>query len=217
MSREPLQHELADDLESFLHVLGWVALRFTRHSMTPKALTSLLNNMFDDSYSEDDGYARGGSTKESYLVSGKMTKNAGFSDSILTALIKDVTDTCAVRYIDPPSDDELAEYHKMQKEQPEYLNSTVWLHTAAKRYERDFEALSSSTWMLKRFEDSAVKLSMLPGTGPSKANPLSFDTPASRKRKSSESDALVKAMPKQKKRFPIAREEETNEDDTEEM
>ena len=48
-------HTLMDDLESFLHVLSWVALWFTPHDLSSKALTDLLANMFDHSYEDDDG------------------------------------------------------------------------------------------------------------------------------------------------------------------
>src|ERR1700722_15350372 len=64
MSPKPPVHTLADDLDSFLHVLSWVALRFTSHDLDSKALTDLLTTMFDHSYEGEDGSARGGLTKK---------------------------------------------------------------------------------------------------------------------------------------------------------
>ena len=47
-------HTFVDNLESFLHMLSWVALQFTPHDLSSKALTNLLANMFDHSYKDDD-------------------------------------------------------------------------------------------------------------------------------------------------------------------
>jgi hypothetical protein len=42
MSSKTPVRTLADDLESFLHVSSWVALRFSPHGLTSTALTDLL-------------------------------------------------------------------------------------------------------------------------------------------------------------------------------
>jgi hypothetical protein len=103
-------HTLTDDLESFLHVLSWVALRFTPHGLSTAALTHLLDSVFDHSY-EDDGFARGGNIKSGYLIGGQVTKS-NFQQEKLSKLIKVLTATCAVRYEDPPSDEDLKLYHE---------------------------------------------------------------------------------------------------------
>ena len=36
------KHELVDDLESFLHVVTWVALCFSPHNLSQKSLEGLL-------------------------------------------------------------------------------------------------------------------------------------------------------------------------------
>jgi hypothetical protein len=105
-------HTLADDLESFLHVLSWVALRFTPHGLSTKALTDLLVSMFDHSY-EEDGFARGGDIKRDCLIGGRVMKS-NFQQEKLSTLIKVLTATCAVRYEDPPSDEDLKLYRDYQ-------------------------------------------------------------------------------------------------------
>ena len=59
-------HTLADDLESFLHVLTWVALRFTPHELNPAELTRLMADVFDTSYTWQ-GIVWGGDRKREYI------------------------------------------------------------------------------------------------------------------------------------------------------
>ncbi|KAF8523328.1 hypothetical protein BU17DRAFT_63898 [Hysterangium stoloniferum] len=51
----------ADDLESFFHVLVWIALRYTKHGFFKNALTDMLHAAFDHHYLDPDGDAKGGS------------------------------------------------------------------------------------------------------------------------------------------------------------
>jgi hypothetical protein len=53
-------HTIADDLESFLHVLSWVILRFIPNTRSPRQLTDTLHRVYDHSYEGDDGSAKGG-------------------------------------------------------------------------------------------------------------------------------------------------------------
>ncbi|KIP01929.1 hypothetical protein PHLGIDRAFT_122921 [Phlebiopsis gigantea 11061_1 CR5-6] len=79
-------HEVADDLESAVYVLLQMALRFQRHSKTPRIdpdaltmdelreannlnepLASFVSNFFDAQHECEDGYWYGGETKRSWL------------------------------------------------------------------------------------------------------------------------------------------------------
>lgn len=83
----PLAHTLTDDLESFLHVLSWVALRFTPHQLTTKDLTDLLVTVFDNAYVEDDGCPRGGRAKRNFMK-GNDISECGFNHPILPKLFE---------------------------------------------------------------------------------------------------------------------------------
>ncbi|KAJ3543935.1 hypothetical protein NM688_g5800 [Phlebia brevispora] len=87
-------HELSDDLESFVHVLTWLALRFHEHQFTPPACLQpdakaedifkansendglcLYKSVFFDSEYVEVGceYHKGGQTKLSSIIEGKLT------------------------------------------------------------------------------------------------------------------------------------------------
>ncbi|KAK0482265.1 hypothetical protein IW261DRAFT_1026447 [Armillaria novae-zelandiae] len=47
-------HTVADDLESFLHVLTWVAILFTPNSMSPEDLTAIIQLCYEDIWGAPD-------------------------------------------------------------------------------------------------------------------------------------------------------------------
>jgi hypothetical protein len=98
--------------------------------------------MFDDSY-EDGGFARGGDIKMSYLIVGRVTKS-NFQQEKLSTLIKVLTATCAVRYEDPPSDEDLKLYRDYQVQQSDLLHNPLITNSVAARYEQKIAALGSS-------------------------------------------------------------------------
>jgi hypothetical protein len=112
MSSTPPIHTLADDLESFLHVLSWVALRFTPHDLDSKSLTDHLIDMFDHLYEGEDKFSRGGLSKMAYIVAGVIPKSR-FHHPILPMLLTELTGTWAVHYEDCPSEKELEAYHEL--------------------------------------------------------------------------------------------------------
>jgi hypothetical protein len=203
-------HTLADDLESFLHVLSWVALRFTPHGLSTKALTDLLVSMFDHSY-EDDGFARGGNIKKNYLIGGEVT-TSNFQQEKISTLIKVLTATCAVRYEDPPSDEDLKLYRDYQVQQSDLLQNphitssvaaiyeALGLSSVAARYEQKMAALSSSDWMIKTFDDALADRNSWPSDDKSAPNPLVSRGPPGRKRKADDGD-VVPEFPVQRMRF----------------
>jgi len=200
MSSKPPVHTLADDLESFLHVLSWVALRFMRHDLSSKALTSLLVDMFDHSF-EDDGMARGGISKRNYLIGGQVLQS-GFHHPILPKLLEDLTATCAVRYEKPPSDEDLAEFHKMRLEQPQMLEVGFVRNSAVAQYEGRKAALETSDWMLTTLAKSLDIRNTWPLDDKSLANPLFRRIPRGRKRKSDDGD-VTPELPRQRIRFSL--------------
>ena len=95
-------HNREDDLESFYHVLNWMALRYTSHTLDPESLASELERIFDDTYRSPDGRAAGGQTKMSEIMSGTSNKFAAFQNQPLAQLLETVRKLVAVQYQDEP-------------------------------------------------------------------------------------------------------------------
>src|ERR1700722_1171102 len=186
MSSKPPVHTLADDLESFLHVLSWVALRFTSHDLDSKALTDLLTTMFDHSYLGEDGSARGGLSKKMSLVSGEIPK-IGFRQPILQKLLEDLTTTLAVRYEGRPPDDGRAE---QDDDNPEQRQFNILLKN---RYQRRLAVRIGCCICLP----SVANRNMWPQHDKSVENRLSYKASRGRKRKSDNFGSL----PRQRQRF----------------
>ena len=83
-------HNREDNLESFLHVLNWMALRYTSHTLDSHMLTYDLQRIYDSSYKLPDGRAAGGRTKSDALLSGHSVKGARFQNLPLVRLLKQV-------------------------------------------------------------------------------------------------------------------------------
>src|SRR6266487_661685 len=101
MSPHPLVHELADDLESFLHVLSWVALLFMAHAWDPKRLSKCLQDVFEDSWVDANGTAQGGKHKKSFILEREIL-TAGLTNPKINALFRQLLRIFAARYQSPP-------------------------------------------------------------------------------------------------------------------
>ena len=101
----PSAHNREDDLESFFHVLNWMALRYTSHTLDSQTLAYDLQRIYDSSYKLLDGRAAGGRAKLDALLSGRSIKGARLQNLPLGRLLKKVRKLVAIRYQDE-SDDE---------------------------------------------------------------------------------------------------------------
>ena len=95
-------HNRADDLESFYHVLNWMALRYTSHSFSSQKLTSELQRIFDYTYRSPDGRAAGGQSKMSEILSGASNRLAAFTNQPLAQLLETIRNLVAIQYQDEP-------------------------------------------------------------------------------------------------------------------
>ena len=95
-------HNRADDLESFYHVLNWMALRHTSHSFSSEMLTFELHRIFDSAYRSPGGRVAGGQTKMAEILSGTSNKLAAFTNQPLAQLLETVRNLVAVQYQDKP-------------------------------------------------------------------------------------------------------------------
>lgn len=105
-SKKP--HTLRDDRESSLHVLTWTALRYFQQFMLPSAYLLWYLIPFDEvCYASSTSGPRGGSLKKAFMLGRNLSQNVEFvGQPQLDALIKELTDTFAVRYEAPPSEED---------------------------------------------------------------------------------------------------------------
>ncbi|KAI0057013.1 hypothetical protein BV25DRAFT_1831656 [Artomyces pyxidatus] len=94
------RHVLADDLESFVHVCAWLALRYCRHSLDAEDLGLLLYEYFDRCSMNSDV---GGYGKEFTILRGGFHPEPNFTQStLLNDLFPALFFPFVVRYKSPP-------------------------------------------------------------------------------------------------------------------
>ncbi|RDB29759.1 hypothetical protein Hypma_013831 [Hypsizygus marmoreus] len=99
LSSVPLAHTLADDMESLLHVLSWVALRYMSHAMRPADLSKTLETTFDGHYKE--GLQWVGDRSKKIFLTGREISRIGLKNAVFVYLLRDLTDIFAVEYEEP--------------------------------------------------------------------------------------------------------------------
>ncbi|KAF9259847.1 hypothetical protein L218DRAFT_1003365 [Marasmius fiardii PR-910] len=110
LSAEPEEHVpqlIADDHESFYHVLCWLILRHGKHQLSEIEVVNWLERIFDEVF-YDSGMILGGNGKFSALRSLKM-EMAKLDKGPTTELVLDLEKTFRVRYIEVPSEETLRE------------------------------------------------------------------------------------------------------------
>ena len=93
-----------DDLESFWHVLLWVALRNCDHEMGPITIVHLLGSLFDCIYVGDTGQMTGGHAKRASMKSQDCINDMKLRSNILHDILENAAELLATRY---PSDKQL--------------------------------------------------------------------------------------------------------------
>ncbi|KAI0057011.1 hypothetical protein BV25DRAFT_1920544 [Artomyces pyxidatus] len=180
MHPETHRHVLADDLESFMHVSTWLALRYCPHNLDAHQLGRLLRQNFDcaDRIGEEDV---GGYGKEVTIVRGEFMPDPHFTESpVLNELFPALFSTFAVRYRTPP---------------------TVWTHVqldlpdmeTPEMYKRWQEALlprlQSHAWMLATGKKMLAYPDAWPLDDRAEEQPFVFSEPKAYKRPSERESA----------------------------
>ncbi|KAI3610128.1 hypothetical protein WG66_007403 [Moniliophthora roreri] len=149
---QPIHHTLQDDLESFYHVLSWVALQHEPHQFSH---TVKLQEIFARTYNYAvcvNGYLQGGTMKRSALLASTSESEEIFFDGPLKDLIRDLQRVLKVTYV-RPNVLERKKGEEMAKECPEMLDgSFVW------EYDTCLERLRNSRWMVERFTEAVFAL-----------------------------------------------------------
>ena len=101
-------NDFVDDIESAYHVLIWSLLRYSKHSLSNRDVTILLLS-FDETVVTQEGVV-GGERKKGHFTSRDIPKLLKFKDNeSLNELIRELTVTLAVRYEEPPTEEEIRE------------------------------------------------------------------------------------------------------------
>ncbi|PCH36481.1 hypothetical protein WOLCODRAFT_146288 [Wolfiporia cocos MD-104 SS10] len=90
------QHELSDDLESFIYVIYWLALRFHDHDRTQAQLENYIHYTFDQRWNEN-GRDIGGDAKMTLMASGLPPCELS-DDPVFDQLLKSLAIMCQKHY-----------------------------------------------------------------------------------------------------------------------
>jgi hypothetical protein len=91
---KPPLHDLADDLEPFIHVPIWAALCYTSHRMTSQDLIVLpsIAGVFDESYLGTNDLRKGGH-KSVVLVGNTLSSYAQFDYPVIAGVSPDLRES----------------------------------------------------------------------------------------------------------------------------
>ncbi|KAI0724846.1 hypothetical protein C8Q72DRAFT_937017 [Fomitopsis betulina] len=94
------KHELADDLEAFVHILSWETLRFYEHTSTGhhNQLFLLLRSFFGECNVVWTDDAVGGHFKHDAMIGGFNIVTLKASKSLLARLLQELTEICREHY-----------------------------------------------------------------------------------------------------------------------
>jgi hypothetical protein len=140
-------HELVDDRESYLHVLTWTALHFTKHTISGGGSSRFLR-AFDEEYEDEDG-VKGGDLKKGFLLGHDIPRVVKFdSRPQLDAFIEELTEAFAVLYEKPPSAEEVK---ALEEAQSANLPPSIMAGLTAFKYQKHLNDLATPSWLVDTF------------------------------------------------------------------
>ncbi|KAH0579077.1 hypothetical protein H2248_003233 [Termitomyces sp. 'cryptogamus'] len=99
---KPLIQNRIDDVESFYHVILWLALRYTAHELDSGTLTHLLHENFDAMYKDPKtGETYIGTARRSNMKSGDLSAQAGFTNGGIKEVLRQMRHVLCQRYTNP--------------------------------------------------------------------------------------------------------------------
>ncbi|KAF9479142.1 hypothetical protein BDN70DRAFT_984982 [Pholiota conissans] len=168
-SEIPLHPVRADDLESFLHVISWIALRYVPSELSAEDRTGYLTSVFDSYRSRPNGMTVGGPHKRTFLTNRTIVREGKFEHGPLLSLLEELTETCAARYEEfllPLNPGKLSAWKALQiadhKERLERLATSEWIidlfaeYLKSPLWPKDDKAVENP--LLPKIEESAMEL-----------------------------------------------------------
>lgn len=124
--------------------------------MAQLELTDFLQSVFDHSFTDENGCKRNGRAKSRYLLAPLDLKAARFKCTNLVELLRCLTGVVATRYQDPPSAKSAiqrrAKIVTLQRKNQQ-VEEDRRLKEDLEEYETTLNALKSSDWIIRTFED----------------------------------------------------------------
>jgi hypothetical protein len=140
-------NELEDDRESCLHVLTWMALRFTKHTCS-EGDSSMFLRAFDEEYQDNEG-VKGGDLKRGFLATREIPRVVKFDRRPqLDSLIEELTEAFAVRYEKPPSAKDL---RALEEALAANLPPSIMAGLTAFKYHQCLDNLAAPSWFVDTF------------------------------------------------------------------
>jgi hypothetical protein len=140
-------NELEDDRESCLHVLTWMALCFTNHTIS-RGGASRFNRAFDEEYEDGDG-VKGGDLKRGFLVTREIPCVVKFDRRPqLDALVRELTEAFAVRYEELPSDDHV---QGLERARGGNVDPSIMQLLPAFDYQKRLDDIAAPSWLVDIF------------------------------------------------------------------
>ena len=146
-------HTLTDDLESFLHVLGWITLRYVPAADSYTAFRRGRDlRKFDEHYQEEGHSAEGGDAKSDGLRGGSYP-SANFRprcETPLWPLLTELSSPFKSLYtVRPPTTEQR---RKINMEQNNFDEDLWALFYDIRQYDRHLQSLSSPTWFINEMK-----------------------------------------------------------------
>ena len=139
-------NELEDDQESCLHVLTWMALRFTNHTISGGGTSKFLR-AFDEEF-EDEGGAKGGDLKNGFLLGRDIPCVVKFDRRPLDVLIRELTEAFVAHYKEPPSARDL---QALEEALAVNLPPSIMARLTAFKYQQRLDNLAAPSWLVDTF------------------------------------------------------------------
>ncbi|KAH9835411.1 uncharacterized protein C8Q71DRAFT_849042 [Rhodofomes roseus] len=99
------KHEVADDIESFIHVFNWMCLRFVKHNLTwkPRLLQMHVVHMYEEQETMVDGEKNkeeiGGEAKATQMLYGALAVELTDPETPLGELLDELASLCREHYL----------------------------------------------------------------------------------------------------------------------
>ena len=151
-------HTLADDLESFLHVLGWMTLRYVPAIDGYSAVQRGRDMTIFDEYL-DEGYWREGGNSKSNALGCESYPSRTFQPRTRTPLfqlLQDLSDPFKSLYRRPLKNDRQSDIDTEGNDDDD-TNNIIANATLAHCYETDMKRLQHPNWFVKQIKRTLEK------------------------------------------------------------
>ncbi|KAF8514455.1 hypothetical protein BU17DRAFT_68387 [Hysterangium stoloniferum] len=148
------KQDRVDDLESFFHVIAWVALRATAHSLPLEELPDFIFTTFDAWHLDKEGVFRGGRRKMDLLLS--LSTHVSFENEPLSHLMVTMARSLAVRYAEPITRQELDDYNAYMAIPDDELRNKLLKYQPVTLRQAKLANLEREDWLQGVFDESLL-------------------------------------------------------------